>query len=455
MEIETTFTPQQAWDLILETIKPEIPLQSFNTWFKSTVGTFLDDTTLKVSVPNKFASEWIEGKFKDVVITAMEASLGSARQLEFTIDINVGDIDRTLKPTPAEISPVRTSVSNSVYSSTELNDRYTFESFVVGDSNRFAHAAAMAVAEDPTRTKYNPLYIYGGVGLGKTHLAQAIGNKVGRDFSTLKILYVTSEKFTNDFIDAIARSRMSEFARLYRSVDLLLLDDIQFLAGKEATQEQFFHTFNALYQAGKQIILTSDRSPRDIDGLEERLLSRFQCGLVTDIQPPDLETRIAILNQKVESDELSIPPEVISYIANNITRNIRELEGAIIRLLAYGSLTGKQIDTMLAYEVLKEAFTTERSITAESIIRVVCDYYRVKPEQLKSRRKTAELVRARQVAMYLCRRYTSKSLKAIGADLGGRDHSTVIHSINSITDAVELDLAIKADVNVLENLLKE
>ncbi|MEE9553656.1 MAG: chromosomal replication initiator protein DnaA [candidate division Zixibacteria bacterium] len=454
MEFESSYTPEKAWAQVLEAIKPEIPLQSFNTWFKSTIGTFLDDRTFRISVPNKFASQWIEGKFKDVVETAITANLGSARQLEFTVNLNANDIIKTPEISSVKTASLKTSVSNNIYTSTELNPRYSFESFVVGDSNRFAHAAALAVSEDPTRTKYNPLYIYGGVGLGKTHLAQAIGRNVGKEFSTLKILYVTSEKFTNDFIDAIARSRTSEFARLYRSVDLLLLDDIQFLAGKEATQEQFFHTFNALYQAGKQIVLTSDRSPREIKGLEERLLSRFQCGLVTDIQAPDLETRIAILNQIVESDGLSIPPDVISYIANNITKNIRELEGSIIRLLAYGSLTGKQIDTMLAYEVLRVAFTTERSITVESIIRSVCDYYQVKPEQLKSRRKTADLVRARQVGMFLCRKHTPKSLKVIGAELGGRDHSTVIHSINIVTDGIELDLALRVDVESIENLLK-
>ncbi len=454
MEFETNHTPEKTWAEILEAIKPEIPLQSFNTWFKSTVGTFLDDTTFRISVPNKFTSQWIEGKFKEIVEAAVAASLGSARQMEFLVNLENSEVVKMPPVTQAKTNPVKTNTSGNVYTCTELNQRYSFESFVVGDSNRFAHAAAFAVAEDPTRAKYNPLYIYGGVGLGKTHLAQAIGRNVGENFSTLKILYVTSEKFTNDFIDAIARSRTSEFARLYRSVDLLLLDDIQFLAGKEATQEQFFHTFNALYQAGKQIVLTSDRSPREIKGLEERLLSRFQCGLVTDIQPPDLETRIAILNQIVAAENLSISIDVINYIAKNITKNIRELEGSIIRILAYGSLTRKEIDMMLAYEVLKDAFTAEHTVTIESTIKSVCDYYQVRPEQLKSRRKTADLVRARQVAMFLCRKHTPKSLKAIGTELGGRDHSTVIHSINTVTDGIELDLALKIDVESIENQLK-
>lgn len=455
MKIEATLNPELVWSCALEVIKGEIPAQSFNTWFKSTVGTFIDDSTLIVSVPNKFALEWIEEKFMDIVTRALEESLGSSRRLEFNVDSNIGNVNGENSNTAVGIQLSDRGESANHYSSTDLNNRYLLDNFVVGDSNRFAHAAAAAVAEDPTRTKYNPLYIYGGVGLGKTHLAQAIGNRVGREFSTLKILYVTSEKFTNDFIDAIARSRTAEFARLYRSVDLLLLDDIQFLAGKEATQEQFFHTFNALYQAGKQIVLTSDRSPRDIDGLEERLLSRFQCGLVTDIQPPDLETRIAILNQKVKSDDLSIPSDVISYIANNVTRNIRELEGAILKLLAYGSLAGKQIDTMFAYEVLKDAFTGDRVITVESVIKAICEYFRVRPEQLKSRRKTAELVRARQAGMFLCRKHTSRSLKSIGSDFGGRDHSTVIHSINSVTDGLDIDLSLRADIDAIENLLRD
>jgi len=455
MEAEIIRTPEKAWEAVLEIIRPEIPLQSFNTWFKSTAGTFLDERVFRIAVPNKFASEWIAGKFRNIIESAVEASLGSTRQLEFAIDLGSKSVANDSYPAATGGYPAKQSLPDTIYSSTDLNSRYSFESFVVGDSNRFAHAAAMAVAEDPSRTKYNPLYIYGGVGLGKTHLAQAIGNMVMKEYSTMRVLYVTSEKFTNDFIEAIARSKTSDFARFYRGVDLLLLDDIQFLAGKEATQEQFFHTFNALYQAGKQIVLTSDRSPREFDGLEERLLSRFQCGLVTDIQPPDLETRIAILNQKVQSESLSISPDVIDFIANNITKNIRELEGSIIRLLAWGSLTGRDIDQLFAYEVLKDAFTTDRCVTADTISKAVCDYFRIGIEQLRSRRKTADLVRARQIAMHLCRKYTPMSLKAVGKEFGGRDHSTVIHAISTVADGIVLDLTLKADIDGIEKALKE
>lgn len=450
MEIEATASPESVWGDVLEIIKSEIPLQSFNTWFKSTAGTFLDSDTLVVSVPNKFASNWIEEKFSGVVSDAVEAHLGSAREVKFTVSSrvdNAGD-DGTAIPIRKSVAPKAPS------SETHLNPRYAFDSFVVGDSNRFAQAAAMAVGEAPMQTKYNPLYIYGGVGLGKTHLLQAIGNFAHEKYSTLKVLYVTSEKFTNDFIEAIARTRTSEFAKFYRGVDLLLLDDIQFLTGKEATQEQFFHTFNALYQAGKQIVLTSDRTPREIKGLEERLLSRFQCGLVTDIQPPDLETRIAILAQMVESEKLSIPHDVITYIADNITKNIRELEGSIIRLLAYGSLTRKEIDTNLAYEVLKNEISNNHMITADSIIDTVCNHFGLQPDQLRSKRKTADLVRARQMAMFLCRKYMSTSLKAIGEKFGGRDHSTVIHALTSVEEGMKIDLSIRSELDKIDASLK-
>ncbi len=450
MELEATCSPENVWRKVLEIIKSEIPLQSFNTWFKSTAGTSLDNDTLEVSVPNKFASSWIEQKFSGVVARAVGTHLGSARNVKFII----GSFEKDCADNNS-VRPVQKSAGLLAASpKTHLNPRYSFDSFVVGESNRFAQAAAFAVAEAPMQTKYNPLYIYGGVGLGKTHLLQAIGNLAREKYSTLKVLYVTSEKFTNDFIEAISRARTSEFARLYRGVDLLLLDDIQFLTGKEATQEQFFHTFNALYQAGKQIALTSDRTPREIKCLEERLLSRFQCGLVTDIQPPDLETRIAILGQMVESEKLSVPYDVITYIASNITKNIRELEGSIIRLLAYGSLTRKEIDANLACEVLKNAFTNNHIITVDSITEAVCNHFRLQPDQLRSKRKTADLVRARQIAMFLCRKYISTSLKAIGEKFGGRDHSTVIHALTSVQEGMKIDLSIKSDIDKIEESLK-
>jgi chromosomal replication initiator protein len=450
MSTENTPSAEKLWEDSLELIKTKITIQSFNTWLKSTRGLSLDDATLRVSVPNRFTLNWIADKFHSMILEAVYAVGGQMRKVEY---VSREETTFTAARQPEQRTEIRPQSPRTVFD-TQLNSRYVFDSFVVGDSNQFAHAAAVAVAKAPMQTKYNPLYVYGGVGLGKTHLAQAIGNYVRENFTNLKILYVTSERFTNDFIDAIAHQKTAEFAKLYRGVDLLLLDDIQFLTGKEATQEQFFHTFNALHQAGKQIVLTSDRSPREIKGLEDRLLSRFQSGLVADIQPPDLETRIAILQQIVQSERQSVSFDVLTYIARNITRNIRELEGSIVRLLAYGSMTGRDLNINFAQEILKDAFRTGCVITVESIIKTVCDYFKLQPEQLKSKRKTADLAHARQIAMYLCRKHTSSSLKFIGEEFGGRDHSTVIHAINVIENESRFDMNLKRAIEEIENRLK-
>jgi chromosomal replication initiator protein len=455
MSDEMTPSAEKIWLEILDKVKTQIPLQSFNTWLKSTRGLALDHEILQVGTPNKFAASWIRDKFLDLIMEEVSSVLGGPRKIEFICFAEGAQELKDLLPTPA-FKPDQLKPPASVRSSHEaqLSQRYLFESFVVGDSNQFAHAAALAVANAPMQTKYNPLYIYGGVGLGKTHLAQAVGNFVRTNFTNLKVLYVTSERFTSDFIDAIAHQKTGDFARLYRGVDLLLLDDIQFLTGKEATQEQFFHTFNALHQAGKQIVLTSDRSPREIKGLEDRLLSRFQSGLVADIQPPDLETRIAILQQIVHSERQSVSFDVLTYIARNITRNIRELEGSIVRLLAYGSITGRELNLSFTQEVLKEALGGGATINIETITKAVCGYFKVQPEQLRSKRKTSELARARQVAMYLCRKHTPSSLKTIGDEFGGRDHSTVIHSINVIENDMKFDLNLRHAVEAIESVLK-
>jgi chromosomal replication initiator protein len=440
---------EKIWCDALEVIRPQISIQSFNTWLKSTNGVSLNGETLQVSVPNKFALNWIADKFHNMILSAVSTSAGNVLKVEY---LSRDEVAAPIQPTGQYVE-AKPQASRPSFD-TQLNSRYIFDNFVVGDSNQFAHAAAVAVAKAPMQTKYNPLYIYGGVGLGKTHLAQAIGNYVREGYANLKILYVTSERFTTDFIDAIGHQKTAEFARLYRGVDLLLLDDIQFLTGKEATQEQFFHTFNALHQAGKQIVLTSDRSPREIKGLEDRLLSRFQSGLVADIQPPDLETRIAILQQIVQSEKQAVSFDVLTYIARNITRNIRELEGSIVRLLAYGSITGRSVNVGFAQEILKDAFNTGCVITIESISKAVCDYFKILPEQLKSKRKTADLARARQIAMYLCRKHTSSSLKFIGDEFGGRDHSTVIHAISVVEYESKHDLSLKRALDDIENSLK-
>ncbi|MCJ7508668.1 MAG: chromosomal replication initiator protein DnaA [candidate division Zixibacteria bacterium] len=422
----------QIWEDCLGLLQLKVKKQSFFTWLRPTKGLDFSDDELRIEVPNRFVAEWIEEHYPSLIREAIKSVTQKELNPIFCIRTRV---EREYEPSQNRKTLTEQKTSYHPAISPQLNSRYTFDTFVVGESNRFAHAAAMAVAEAPGKTKFNPLYIYGGVGLGKTHLAQAIGHLALEGYKNIKVLYVTSETFTNDFINSISTSTMQEFVNRYRSVDVLLLDDIQFFAGKESTQVQFFHTFNALYQSGKQIVLTSDRSPKEIKGLEERLLSRFQWGLVTDIQPPDLETRIAILNKKIESDSGSVPPEVVTFIADKITSNIRELEGSLIRLLAYASLNGKELTVDLAQEVLKDSIKNGvKLITIEQIQKWVAENYNIPEDVLCSKKKTQEVVTARQVAMYLARNLTDSSLKTIGLKFGGRDHSTVIHSCTQIAE---------------------
>ncbi|HEX7069201.1 MAG TPA: chromosomal replication initiator protein DnaA, partial [Rhodothermales bacterium] len=317
---------------------------------------------------------------------------------------------------------------------------YTFETFVAGPSNRFAHAAAMAVADTPPSKAYNPLFIYGGVGLGKTHLIQAIGNYARQHRRIESALYVSSERFTTEFVQSIQHNRVSEFSMFYRQIDLLIVDDVQFFSGKEKTQEEFFHIFNALHQSGKQIILSSDRPPREIQGIEERLLSRFQWGLSADVQQPELETRIAILQRKAEDDGIELSHDLIEFVAHNIKSNIRELEGALIRLLAYATLHGRELDLPLAKEVLRDLIKDTRvNLTIEEIQRTVCGYFNIPEDLVRAKTRKREVVQARQVAMYFSKELTQHSLKTIGLHFGGRDHSTVIHANQSIENQIETD----------------
>lgn len=446
----------QIWDKCLACLRQKIKMQSFHTWLRATRGLPSCDGRINVAVPNRFVAEWLEEHY----LTLIKETIKEVTQKDLPLSFYVSKDSRDYHPQISidfervDATPKKRLQTDPPGGEMGLNPKYTFDAFVVGESNQFAHAAAMAVAEAPGKTKFNPLYIYGGVGLGKTHLVQAIGHFAKDEYENIKVLYVTSEKFTNDFITSITSNTIQDFVNLYRNVDVLLLDDIQFFTGKESTQVQFFHTFNVLYQNGKQIVLTSDRPPREIKGLEERLLSRFGWGLVTDIQPPDLETRIAILHKKSESDGASIPIEVATFIADNITSNIRELEGSLIRLLAYASLHSKEITLDLAKEVLKDTIRNgTKQISIEQIQKKVAAGYDLSPEMLCSKRKTQEIALARQVAMYLARSFTNNSLKAIGLHFGGRDHSTVIHACTLVRENIKKDYNFKLKVDEIINSL--
>ena len=329
----------------------------------------------------------------------------------------------------------------------QLNESYTFERFIEGDCNQLARSAAWAIAQEPGGTSFNPYLVYGGVGLGKTHLIQAVGNYVTDQSTDKTVLYVSSERFTTEFVQSIQQNRISEFSMFYRQVDILIVDDVQFFSGKEKTQEEFFHIFNALHQAGKQIVLSADRPPREIDGIEERLLSRFQWGLSADVQPPGLETRIAILQRKAEDDGIDLGQDVIEFIAHNIKSNIRELEGALIRLLAHATLHQRDLDLALAKEVLHDLVEDEQvTLTIEEIQRIVCEYMHIEEDRVRGKTRKREVVRARQIAMYFCKEFTQNSLKTIGLHFGGRDHSTVIHANNTVEDQMETDEQFRSTV---------
>jgi chromosomal replication initiator protein len=450
--------PQAIWSDVLGYLSKRINRESFYTWLKPTMAISQNNGTIRVGVPNRFAADWIREHYLSHINEALAQVSSRPINCEFLIragkNSNQFDIFPTEKENKGIVRKIEPREVATYSGKFPLNRRYNFDSFVVGDSNQFAHAAGFAVAEAPGRTQYNPLFIYGGVGLGKTHLIQAIGNYCIDTDPNTKVIYVTSEKFTNDFINSISEHTISNFTNIYRNCDILLIDDIQFFTGKESTQEQFFHTFNTLYQNGKQIVLTADRPPNEIKGLEERLLSRFSWGLVVDIQPPNLETRIAILKKKCEFDEICLPIEVISFIAESVKSNIRELEGCVIRLCAYASLKNKEITVDLAQYVLKDVIKTDRKpLTIEQIQKKVAEIFKISEEMLRAKKKTQDVVQARQIAMYLARTLTSASLKTIGAKFGGRDHSTVIHACNLVTDRMKKDVHFKLQIDSIINSL--
>lgn len=436
---------QKHWEAILSIIELETSSVSFNTWFKETELLDIEDTTLVVSVKNEFTKEILNTRYLELIRNSALQVLNKEFIIKFVLPNEKNNFDqRTLKKTEQLQDPLN-------YPS-NLNPRYVFNSFVVGNSNRMAHAAALAVAEAPARA-YNPLFLYGGVGLGKTHLMHSIAHYILDQNPNAKIIYASSEKFTNELINSIRDDKNESFRNKYRNIDVLLIDDIQFITGKERTQEEFFHTFNALYEANKQIIISSDRPPKEIETLEERLRSRFEWGLIADIQSPDLETRIAILRKKAEIENLSVPEDVLLFIAKTVISNIRELEGALNRILAFSSLTNKPITVELANEALKDLISKDKPkvITAEYILDVVANYFHLKPEELRSSKRTRNIAYPRQIAMYLCRKLTDLSLPKIGEKFGGRDHTTIIHGFDKISRELQTDIELTQMLNELES----
>ncbi|MGI6623295.1 MAG: chromosomal replication initiator protein DnaA [Acetivibrionales bacterium] len=416
----------ETWSAVMKLLEEELTSVSFSTWIETIVPVSLNKNSIVLEVPSEFNLGIIKSRYKDLLQNAIKLVTNRNLDIELFVKSGEGLVKK-------EVSPEESTAILSI-----LNPKYTFNTFVKGNGNQLAHAAALAVAEAPA-TAYNPLFIYGGVGLGKTHLMHAIGHYVLEQNNDSRVLYTSSEKFTNELINAIKDDRNEEFRNKYRNIDVLLIDDIQFIGGKERTQEEFFHTFNALYELNKQIVISSDKPPKEILTLEERLRSRFEWGLIADIQAPDTETRIAILRKKSQLERYDIPNEVLVYIANNIESNIRELEGALNRVIAYASLTGSPITLELAQDCLKQilAGISVANINHTTIMKVVSRYYDISPEQLVTQKRSRDISFPRQVAMYLCRELTGMSLPKIGQVFGGRDHTTVMHACDKIQDEME------------------
>jgi chromosomal replication initiator protein len=441
-------TPHELWAGVCEIARSRVPPQSFRTWLEGTTATALSDSELVVEAPDRFHADWIEDKFGSLLAAAARTVLGRDLTIRVTArqevsPILVPSLELADEAAPSPVAPGVPAPAPLPRVNPQLNSRYTFRRFVEGANNQLAVAASKAVAEKPART-YNPLFLYGGVGLGKTHLMHAIGQELLAGDAGRRVAYVSSEQFTNELVTSIRQGAMADFRRKYRQMDLLLVDDVHFLEGKERTQEEFFHTFNALYDAQRQIVLTSDRPPKELPGLEERLISRFEWGLVVDVRPPDYETRMAILRKKAEDDGLSLDHEVIDYIAHACTASVRELEGAVIKLLAYSSLTHQELTPQLARTALSSVLGGRRRtdgpvLSPERIQNTVARRWSVRPEALASKRRTKDLTVPRQVAMFLIKEALDTSLVRIGEMFGGRDHSTVIHSIRKVEQQMAED----------------
>jgi len=441
------------WDKTVKIIKEKVSQQNFDTWIRPIRITAMEGDLVHLCVPNRFFRDWLVENYLSLIRETMKSETGVSLNVELMIEQEnnhhplVGEPGDA--PTAEKTAPKKSSRSRA-YST--LNENYSFDRFVVGACNQFAHAAASAVAEQPAKN-YNPLFIYGGVGLGKTHLLNAIGLKTLKLFPERNVVYVSAEVFMNELINSIRYDKMPKFREKFRNIDCLLIDDIQFIAGKERTQEEFFHTFNTLHDAGKQIVVTSDKFPKDIPNLEGRLRSRFEWGLIADIQPPEIETKIAILEKKAQENHIDLPGNVALYLASQADSNIRELEGYLVRIAAYSSLTGKQIGLELVKSVLKQLFRKEEKIdlTVEEIVKGVGSFFNIKISEIKSQKKNKNLVVARQVSMFLAREMTSASFPDIGEKIGGRDHSTVIYAHNKIKKLLETDITFRNSVEKIQN----
>lgn len=448
-----TVSAFDLWSSLLDDLRKNLNKQSYDTWFQPTRALSFSDKKLVVEVPSRFFCDWLNEHYLPVLLDMSQRLVGEPISILFVVS---SDLQNRVESMPSSTSAISESSVPKAISvlGTPLNPKYTFSSFVEGNSNRFARAACMAVAESPAKS-YNPLFIYGGVGLGKTHLLQAIGNFVMQTNPEMRILYVSSETFMNEMIASISSGTMRAFRDRFRTVDVLLIDDIQFLVGKESTQEEFFHTFNDLYNMHKQIVATSDSHPKEIN-LEERLRSRFEWGLVSDIQPPDFETRVAILSKKAELEKVIVPNDVLAYIANQVKSNIRELEGSLIRVVAYASLTKSDISLDLCREVLRDLFNDDyRPITIDLITEMVAKEFNLKVSELKAKKRTASIVFPRQIAMYLAREMTDFSLPEIGRFFGGKDHTTVIYGFDKIKERLNHDEKLRNLVNRLMSQLRE
>ena len=463
-----------AWNDCLEIIKQNVDEQNFNTWFKPIVPLRSEGDALTIQVPSQFFFEWLEEHYVPVLRKAIHTVLGENGRLEYSVIVDSGNQrnpplmvnypngagtkrsgNQQVNGTHEEYSPFVFKTLNPLTVNSRLNPNYSFENFVEGDCNRLARSAGLAVAKKPGVTSFNPLMLYGGVGVGKTHLVQAVGNEIKKNLPNKVVLYVDQNDFTSQFLNAVQNNKIQDFQNYYLQVDLLILDDVQFLAGREKTQEMFFHIFNQLHQSGKQIIMTSDCPPRDMKGFQERLLSRFKWGLTADLQEPDFETKLAIIHNKMESDGIEIPTEVAEYLAYSVDTNLRDMEGVLNSLIFHATLLKKEIDLDLAKEVLKNIVKEIQSdVSVDFIQKTVADYFKVELEAMKGKIKKREIVIPRQVAMYFCKRYTQLTLALIGENFGGRDHSTVIHALESVEDMMKTDANFKNSVDDLSKKLK-